>query len=546
MTPPALELADVRMRYGDGTLALEDVGLTVAPGEFVAVVGPSGSGKSTLLRLASRLVPPSGGTVRVAARGIGYVFQDATLLPWRRVRGNVELLGELDGVPRRERRERAGRAIELVGLGTHARHLPHALSGGMRMRASLARALTRDPDLFLFDEPFGALDDITRRQLAVDLMALFTRRRFAALFVTHSVSEAVYLAGRVVVLSPGPGRVLADVPVPFAYPRSSELRYTSEFTRLTAEVADVLGTRRAPAAGAPAAGPPAPEGEAAEPVPAARRGRAARRLLGRWGPALAVLALVLAAWYAISELVLSPERRFLLPPPHAVVRVGFLDPANLAELLGGLWLTTQVAAVGLAIAAAAGVTLAVAMSQARWVERSLYPYAVVLQTVPILAMVPLIGFWFGFGLGSRVLVCVLIALFPIVANTLFGLRSVQQGHRDLFDLHHTGRMRRLVKLELPAALPAILTGVRISAGLSVTGAIVGDFFFRQGQPGLGILIDLYRARLASEQLFAAVILGSLLGLAAFALFGLLARRTVGAWHESYRGEPAASDRDVPR
>lgn len=544
MSHPVLELVDVRMRYGDGTLALEDVGLSVAPGEFVAVVGASGSGKSTLLRLASQLVSPTGGTVRVAARGIGYVFQDATLLPWRRVRGNVELLGELDGVPRRERRERAGRAIELVGLGTHARHLPHALSGGMRMRASLARALTRDPDLFLFDEPFGALDDITRRQLAVDLMDLFARRRFAALFVTHSVSEAVYLAGRVVVLSPSPGRVLADVRVPFAYPRPGELRYSPEFTRLTAQVADLLGTRPPHAAGGPPAA--APPGRAVAVARPPAPGRSARRLLGRLGPALAVLALVMAAWYAVSELVLSPERRFLLPPPHAVVQVGFLDPANLAELLGGLWLTTQVAAAGLAIAAAAGVGLAVAMSQARWVERSLFPYAVVLQTVPILALVPLVGFWFGFGLGSRVLVCVLIAVFPIVANTLFGLRSVQQGQRDLFDLHHSGRLRRLAKLELPAALPAILTGMRISAGLSVTGAIVGDFFFRQGQPGLGILIDLYRARLASEQLFAAVILGSLLGLAAFALFGLLARRAVGAWHESYRGEAAASDRDVPR
>src|SRR5262249_53625239 len=203
----------------------------------------------------------------------------------------------------------------------------------------------------------------------------------------------------------------------------------------------------------------------------------------------------------------------------------------LAELLGGLWLTTQVAAFGLAVAAAAGIGLAILMSQARWLERSLYPYAVVLQTVPILAMVPLIGFWFGFGLGSRVLVCTLIALFR--------LRSVPRGLRDLFALHHAGRLSRLLRLELPAALPAILNGMRISAGLSVTGAIVGDFFFRQGQPGLGILIDLYRARLASEQLFAAVILGSLLGLGAFWAFGLLSRWTVGAWHEASMDDTVA-------
>jgi NitT/TauT family transport system permease protein len=520
-----LELAGVRKRYGDGTLALDGVDLAVAGGELVAVVGPSGCGKSTLLRLVARLEQPTAGMVRVAADRIGSVFQDATLLPWRRVRGNVELLGELDGVAPAERRQRAARAIELVGLASHAGSLPHTLSGGMRMRASLARALTRDPDLFLFDEPFGALDDLTRQQLAVELVELYARRRFAALFVTHSVPEAVYVASRVVVLSPRPGRVVADVRVPFAYPRAPELRYEREFTEKVAEVAGWLGR-------AVEATPP--PGRDRPSSPARGEGH-----LKRWGPPAVVLAVVLAVWYAVSEVVLSPERRFLLPPPHAVVQVGFLDPAHLAELLGGLWLTTQVAAAGLAIAAGAGVGLAILMSQARWLERSLYPYAVVLQTVPILAMVPLIGFWFGFGLGSRVLVCALIALFPIVANTLFGLRSVPRGLRDIFALHRAGRLSRLVRLELPAALPAILTGMRISAGLSVTGAIVGDFFFRQGQPGLGILIDLYRARLASEQLFAAVILGSLLGLAAFWLFGLLSRRAVGGWHESYTDDAAS-------
>jgi NitT/TauT family transport system permease protein len=522
-----LELVGVRKRYGDGTLALDGVDLAVAAGGLVAVVGPSGCGKSTLLRLVAGLEEPTAGTVHVAAGRIGSVFQDATLLPWRRVRGNVELLGELDGVPAGERRERAGRAIELVGLAGRAGSLPHTLSGGMRMRASLARALTRDPELFLFDEPFGALDDLTRQQLAAELADLFARRRFAALFVTHSVPEAVYLASRVVVLSPRPGRVLADVAVPFPYPREVALRYEAAFTEKVAEVAGWLGRT------VEAISPPQPSlarGEGAK--------REGPRLPRRLAPPAVVLALVLALWYAVSYLVLSPERRFLLPPPHQVLLVGFLDPANLAELLGGLWLTTQVAAMGLAIAAGAGVGLAILMSQARWLERSLYPYAVVLQTVPILAMVPLIGFWFGFGLGSRVLVCALIALFPIVANTQFGLRSVPRGLRDLFALHRAGRLSRLLRLELPAALPAILTGLRISAGLSVTGAIVGDFFFRQGQPGLGILIDLYRARLASEQLFAAVILGSLLGLAAFWLFGFLSRRAVGAWHEAYTDDIA--------
>jgi len=262
------------------------------------------------------------------------------------------------------------------------------------------------------------------------------------------------------------------------------------------------------------------------------------RWLAAWVPPFVVFLAVVGLWYAVSYLLLTPDRRFLVPPPHAVVQIGFLDSFNLRELLDALLLSARVAFLGLAIAIVVGMTIAVAMSQARWIERSLYPYAVILQTIPILALVPMFGFWFGFGLTSRVLVCVLIALFPIVANTLFGLQSVNQEHHDLFTLHGAGRFTRLWKLQFPAALPSIFTGLRISAGLSVIGAIVGDFFFKQGEPGIGILIDLYRARLQSEQLFAAVILSSLLGVVVFWFFGFLARRVVGGWHESAR-DPAA-------
>jgi NitT/TauT family transport system permease protein len=272
------------------------------------------------------------------------------------------------------------------------------------------------------------------------------------------------------------------------------------------------------------------------PAPATRRllpgGRG--RWLPYWGPPTAVFVLVLGIWYGVSYLLLDPRRRFLVPPPHEVVRVGFLDPYSLQELLDALWLSARVAFIGLFIATALGMVLAVAMSQARWVERSLYPYAILTQTIPILAMVPLFGFWFGFGYVSRVLVVILFAIFPIIANTLFGLQSVEQDHHDLFRLHQAGRLTRLWKLQLPAAMPSIFTGLRISAGLAVIGAIVADFFFKQGEPGIGILIDLYRSRLQSEQMFAAIIVSSLLGVVVFWFFGFLARRVVGAWHQSAR------------
>ena len=235
-----LDFRDVAMTFPDGTVALSDIDLTVDRGEFVTVVGPSGCGKSTLLRIASGLETASNGTVELDTSRIGYVFQDATLLPWRSVRSNVELLGELHGTPRTQRAAKAKEAIDLVGLTGFEKYLPRALSGGMRMRTSLARSLTLDPEIFLFDEPFGSLDEITRERLNDEIITLFTERQFAALFITHSVSEAVYLSTRVVVMSGRPGRIVDTFEVPFEMPRDPEIRFTGEFAHLVGEVSHAL------------------------------------------------------------------------------------------------------------------------------------------------------------------------------------------------------------------------------------------------------------------------------------------------------------------
>ena len=236
MPPSLLAFRGVGKRFPDGTVALAGVDLSVAPGEFVSILGPSGCGKSTLLRVAAGLIPASDGMVRVATGKLGYVFQDPTLLPWRTVQANVELFAELRRLPRDERRRRATEALALVGLGDFAGHRPLALSGGMRMRVSLARSLTLEPELFLFDEPFGALDEIARERLNDELLQLYLTQRFTALFVTHSVTEAVYLSTRVLVMSGRPGRILGDVAVPFEYPRSPRLRFDERFARLAGQV----------------------------------------------------------------------------------------------------------------------------------------------------------------------------------------------------------------------------------------------------------------------------------------------------------------------
>jgi NitT/TauT family transport system permease protein len=257
-----------------------------------------------------------------------------------------------------------------------------------------------------------------------------------------------------------------------------------------------------------------------------------RHVVGVALPPLVVAGVAIGAWYFATYVALDAQRRFLLPPPHAVIQGSFIESGPRGEILTATLETAKVAVVGLGIASFLGIAIAVAMAQAHWVERSLFPWAVVLQTVPILAIVPLIGFWWGFDFRSRVLVCVLISLFPMITNTLFGLRSAPQGLHDLFSLRRASRWTRMRKLEFPAALPAIFVGLQISAGLSVIGAIVGDFFFRQGEPGIGRLIDNYRAALSSEQLLGAIIASSLLGILAFTLVGVVADQVVGRWHES--------------
>ncbi len=237
---PAIAFDRIGMTFPDGTEAIDEVTFSVERGEFVTIVGPSGCGKSTLLRITAGLLAPTAGTVTVDRDHLGYVFQDATLLPWRTVWRNVELLAELRGVPKAERMARARMAIDMVGLTGFEHHYPKALSGGMKMRASLARTLTLEPPVFLFDEPFSAVDEITRERLNEQTLAMFEREGFAALFITHSIYEAVFLSSRVLVMSSRPGRIAAEFAVPFPYPRPPELRFDPEFAALGGEVSMAL------------------------------------------------------------------------------------------------------------------------------------------------------------------------------------------------------------------------------------------------------------------------------------------------------------------
>ncbi len=237
----------VSRRFRTGFLALDGVDLTIGAGEMVAVVGPSGCGKSTLLKIIAGLLTPTGGRVDFGGGRpeIGYVFQDAHLLPWRTTVRNVELFLEVDGVRKPQRRDRARAALRLVGLADFEDSYPAELSGGMKMRVSLARTLATDPQLMLFDEPFAALDEITRNRLNNDLIRLQRDQGVTGVFVTHSIGEAVFLADRVEVMSPAPGRIVGVVDVPFGDDRRAALRTSAEFAEVARDVSEIMAAHEA-------------------------------------------------------------------------------------------------------------------------------------------------------------------------------------------------------------------------------------------------------------------------------------------------------------
>lgn len=237
-----LRLRGVGLHYANGTEALADLSLALSPGERLVLVGPSGAGKSTLLRIIAGLSLPTSGTIEWTGKppGIGYVFQEPTLLPWRTALGNVALPLRLRAVPRAAARARAAAELDRLGLGGFHHAVPSELSGGMRMRVALARALVAGPALLLLDEPFAALDEITRQRLNDDLLALQQTQGLTFLFVTHSIFESAYLGSRVAVLSARPGRIVADLPFGADLPGPG-FRTSEAFRARTAAIMAELG-----------------------------------------------------------------------------------------------------------------------------------------------------------------------------------------------------------------------------------------------------------------------------------------------------------------
>lgn len=245
--PPIVSIQNLSKRFGKGPLVLDDISLEVKKGDFISLIGPSGCGKSTILKTLCGLIPMTSGSVTVDgmlpvdARDLSFfVFQEANLLPWLRVQSNVELPLKINGVAKDRRKGRSDKMIELVGLAAAARKFPWQLSGGMKMRVSIARALSVSPSILLLDEPFGALDEMTRDRLNEDLLEIRENDPFTAFFVTHSVAEAVFLSTKIIVLSANPGRIAEVIEIPFDFPRTADLRETPKYLDLLAKTTRAL------------------------------------------------------------------------------------------------------------------------------------------------------------------------------------------------------------------------------------------------------------------------------------------------------------------
>lgn len=411
---PAIEVLSAEKIYSNGTRALLPVNLTINQGEFITLLGPSGCGKSTLLKMVAGLVEPSDGKLMLwrrdsrekAQHPLSFVFQEATLMPWSSVRNNVRLPLDLAGVPRAEGNTRVNEVLELVGLGKFADVLPRELSGGMQMRVSIARGLVTRPKLLLMDEPFGALDEITRNKLDSDLLRLWQEQNLTVVFVTHSIHEAVFLSQRVIMMAARPGRVVEDIAIREPFPAARRSASARPFPCMPVSCRTVCCR--------PASLVWSHNMKTTTATPWIQHPRFLKILY----PTLVAVAMVLLWQGAVSYFRIPA---FLVPSPLVMLESLW---THLTPLLLALLFTLKITLISFLLSIVIGAAVAFILVQNRFVETALFPYIVFLQVTPIVAIAPLIIIWVKDATLSLVVCATLMAVFPIISNTTQGLRSV--------------------------------------------------------------------------------------------------------------------------
>jgi ABC-type nitrate/sulfonate/bicarbonate transport system ATPase subunit/ABC-type nitrate/sulfonate/bicarbonate transport system permease component len=523
---PMLEVREVTKVFYDDPklrqhelLVLDRVNLCVPKNQFVCLLGPSGCGKTTLLRVVAGLNESDGGEVWVDGRVVtgpgqdrSMVFQNYGLLPWRTVEENVQFGLEVRGGPADDRRGKCETAIRKVGLAGFERHFPHQISGGMQQRTGLARALSKDPQILLMDEPFAAVDMQTREVLQEELLRIWNTTQTTVLFVTHSVEEAVYLGDRVIVMAAKPGRIRADVTIDLPRPRyASNVKSSPRFGELCAMLRELLvDERTAGGTGADARGSLAVPLPSAEParkssVPGATQLKRKFRLTDHPN---AVRGVSLALTFGLWEWYGRGVDPIFFSYPTAIA-AAFPAMIKSGELQKALFSTLEGLAAGFSLSILIGVAIGLLMGRYR-----LFDYLVDLQisalySTPNVALIPLLILWFGLGMTSKIFIVFLAAVFPIIVNTYGGVRNVSRSLVEIAQAEGARERQIFGKIIVPASLPFIMAGIRLAVGRAVVGMVVAEMF--TAMSGMGGAIVYYGNAFATDKLFVVIILLALLG-----------------------------------
>ncbi len=523
-----IEFNSVKKRFPlsgkESITVLSDLDMRVGRGEFFTIVGASGSGKTTMLKLIAGIVHPTDGTVLIGGepvqrlrRDTGNVFQKPILLPWRNVLQNILLPVEIiRGDTTQVERDRAAELVAMMGLRGAEGLYPGQLSGGMQQRVSIARALILDPDILLLDEPFGSLDSITRERLNLLLLELWRKTGKTVVFVTHSISEAVLLSTKIAILSKAAGKIAKIMDIdPAEKGRGKEI-FSSEY--ISKAVVDIR--RQVKSIWAKEL-----NGEIVEPTVYEKQPRGLLKGLKKRYEYLLIpagIAFVLLIWSMIARFSGLPE--YILPLPGTVFG-RFLSALRDGLIHSNMLVTAFESLSGFFIGSISAFILGYALAKSKTVERIMSPYIVAMQAIPIVALAPLLIIWFGFGINTKILIAALIIFFPILINSIVGIRSADSEIMELLTSLDAGPFKTLFKFELPSALPIIFGGLKLGITYSVIGAVVGEFM--GASRGLGALVNMARASFDTALVFVAIILLGVLGILFFLIMSLLEYLLIG-------------------
>jgi NitT/TauT family transport system ATP-binding protein len=500
---------------------LSEVSFSVERNQFVSFIGPSGCGKTTLLYILLGLHRNYTGVVQVGTHNISFVFQHDSLLEWRDAISNVLLPIELRGTRITEEiRRRAEDMLHLVGLNGYGDLFPNELSGGMKKRVEIARALITEPELLVLDEPFSSLDIISRERLNVLIKNIHAESNQTVVMVTHSVEEACFLSDTVYVLSNIPAGIIKTEHV---RRNNSEAR---EHFSLTSDENRVNHTIRSEAKALWTSGP--------EPITARKRGadegpglttrlaEGFRKRYNLWLIPFEVVALFMLVSLAKLHFHI-PD--YIFPAPMAILR-RFVSTLIDGSIFPNLWATMYESSMGFAIAFGITLVLGYAIAKSKLISNLVMPYLIALNTIPSVALAPFLVLWFGFGYLPKVVTAVIVVFFPMLINNIAAIQLAEERVSTLVQFYRPGPGRAFAKFELPAALPVIFSGIKVSITLSVIGAVVGEFV--SGHEGLGSLVNIAKANFDMVLMFVGLIWLGILGLSyyglASAVFALIQAR----------------------